>query len=90
MCLNPKTVVGAKLRLTKLVESLDFRSGLPNFNEVIKAIENVTSLKEKIFVNVKQDHFVISALENIDAASVEKEFLNKDNELAKKLKKSFV
>ena len=47
--LNPKTVVGAKLRLTKLVESLDFRLGLPNFNEVIKMIENVTSLKGKIF-----------------------------------------
>ena len=42
--LNPKTVVGAKSRPTKLVGSLDFRPGLPNFNEVIKAIENVTSL----------------------------------------------
>ena len=70
--------------------SLDFRPGLPNFNEVIKAIENVTSLKGKIFVNIKQGHFVISALENIDAASVEKEFLNKGDELARKLKKSFV
>ena len=90
MRLNPKTVVGAKLRPTKLVESLDFRPGLLNFNEVIKAIENVTSLKGKIFVNVKQGHFVISVLENIDAASVEKEFLNKGDKLAKKLKKSFV
>ena len=90
MCLNLKTVVGAKLRPIKLVESLDFRPRLPNFNEVIKAIENVTSLKEKIFVNIKQGHFVISALENMNAASVEKEFLNKGNELAKKLKKSFV
>ena len=90
VCLNLKTVVGAKLRSTKLVGSLDFRPGLPNFNEVIKAIENVTSLKGKIFVNVKQGHFVISALENMDAASVEKEFLNKGDELAKKLKKSFV
>ena len=89
-CLNPKTVVGAKLRPTKLVGSLDFRLGLPNFNEVIKAIENVTSLKRKIFVNVKQGHFVISVLENMDAASVEKEFLNKGDKLAKKLKKSFV
>ena len=53
-------------------------------------IENVTSLKEKIFVNIKQGHFVISALENMDATSVEKEFLNKGDELAKKLKKSFV
>ena len=90
MCLNPKTVVGAKLRPTKLVESLDFRPGLPNFNEVIQAIEYVTSLKRKIFVNVKQDHFVISVLESMDAASVEKEFLNKGDELAKKLKKSFI
>ena len=90
VCLNPKTVVGAKLRPTKLVESLDFRPGLPNFNKVIKVIENVTSLKGKIFVNVKQGHFMISALENIDAASVEKEFLNKGDKLAKKLKKSFV
>ena len=88
--LNPKTVVGAKLKPTKLVGSLDFRLGLPNFNEVIKAIENVTSFKGKIFVNVKQGHFVISALENMDAASVEKEFLNKGDKLAKKLKKSFV
>ena len=88
--LNPKTVVGAKSRPTKLVGSLDFRPGLPNFNKVIKAIENVTSLKGKIFVNVKQGHFVISVLENMDAASVEKEFLNKGNKLAKKLKKSFV
>ena len=53
-------------------------------------IENVTSLKGKIFVNIKQGHFVISALKNMDAASVEKEFLNKGDELAKKLKKSFV
>ena len=60
MCLNPKTVVEAKSKPTKLVESLDFRSGLPNFNKVIKVIENVTSLKGKIFVNVKQGHFVIS------------------------------
>ena len=90
MHLNPKIVVGAKLRPTKLVRSLDFRPGLPNFNEVIKEIENVTSLKGKIFVNVKQGHFVISALENMDAASVEKEFLNKGDKLAKKLKKSFV
>ena len=90
VCLNPKTVVGAKSRPTKLVGSLDFRLGLPNFNEVIKAIENVTFLKGKIFVNVKQGHFVISALENMDAASVEKEFLNKGDKLAKKLKKSFV
>ena len=82
--LNPKTVVGAKSRPTKLVGSLDFRLGLPNFNEVIKAIENVTSLKGKIFVNIKQGHFVISALENMDAASVEKEFLSKGDELAKK------
>ena len=51
--LNPKTVVGAKSRPTKLVGSLDFRLELPNFNEIIKAIENVTSLKGKIFVNVK-------------------------------------
>ena len=85
MCLNPKTVVGAKSRPTKLVKSLDFRLGLLNFNEVIKAIENVTSLKGKIFVNIKQGHFVISTLENMDAASVEKEFLNKGNKLAKKL-----
>ena len=90
MCLNPKTVVGAKSRPTKLVESLDFRPGLPNFNKVIKVIENVTSLKGKIFVNIKQGHFVISVLKNMDAASVEKEFLNKGDELAKKLKKSFV
>ena len=90
VCLNPKTVVGAKLRPTKLVGSLDFKLGLPNFNKVIKTIEHVTSLKGKIFVNVKQGHFVISVLKNMDAASVEKEFLNKDDELAKKLKKSFI
>ena len=90
MHLNPKTVVGAKLRPIKLVESLDFRLRLSNFNKVIKTIENVTSLKGKIFVNVKQGHFVISALKNMDAASVEKEFLNKGDELAKKLKKSFI
>ena len=78
------------MKSTKLVESLDFKPRLPNFNEVIKAIENVTSLKEKIFVNIKQGHFMISMLENIDAVSVEKEFLNKGNELTKKLKKSFV
>ena len=90
MCLNPKTVVGAKLRPTKLVELLDFRLKLSNFNKIIKVIENVTSLKGKIFVNIKQGHFVISVLKNMDAASVEKEFLNKDDELAKKLKKSFV
>ena len=77
MHLNPKTVVGAKLKPTKLVGSLDFRPELPNFNKVIKVIENVTSLKGKIFVNVKQGHFVIPTLENMDAASVEKEFLNK-------------
>ena len=88
MCLNPKTVVGAKSRPTKLVESLDFRPGLPNFNKVIQAIEHVTSFKGKIFVNVKQGHCVISALKSMDAASVEKEFLNKGNKLAKKLKKS--
>ena len=74
MHLNPKTVVEAKSRPTKLVESLDFRPGLSNFNKVIKVIENVTSLKRKIFVNIKQGHFVISVLENMDAASVEKEF----------------
>ena len=90
MCLNPKTVVGAKSRPTKLVGSLDFKPRLPNFNKVIKAIENVISLKGKIFVNIKQDHFMISVLKNIDAVSVEKEFLNKGDELAKKLKKSFV
>ena len=67
MCLNPKTIVGAKLRSTKLVGLLDFKPGLSNFNEVIKVIENVTSLKGKIFVNIKQDHFVISVLKNIDA-----------------------
>ena len=89
-CLNPKTVVGAKSRPTKLVESLDFRPELPNFNKVIKVIENMTSLKGKIFVNIKQGHFVISALENMDATSVEKEILNKSNELAKRLKKSFI
>ena len=77
MHLNPKTVVGAKSRPTKLVGSLDFRPGLSNFNKIIKAIENVTFLKGKIFVNIKQGHFVISALKNMDAASVEKEFLNK-------------
>ena len=90
MCLNPKIVVGAKLRPTKLVKLLNFKLKLPNFNKVIKAIENVTSLKRKIFVNVKQGHFVISALENIDVASVKKEFLNKNNKLVKKLKKFFV
>ena len=90
MHLNPKTVVGAKLRPIKLVELLDFRPGLPNFNKVIKVIENVTFLKGKIFVNIKQGHFVISVLKNMDAASVEKEFLNKGDKLAKKLKKSFV
>ena len=90
MHLNPKTVVGAKSRPTKLVGSLDFRPGLPNFNKVIKVIENVTSLKGKIFVNIKQGHFMISVLKNMDAASVEKEFLNKGNELVKKLKKFFV
>ena len=79
MHLNSKTVVGAKSRPIKLVESLNFRLELSNFNEVIKAIEYVTSLKRKIFVNIKQGHFVISALKNIDAASVEKEFLNKGN-----------
>ena len=88
--LNPKTVVGVKLRPTKLVESLDFRSRLLNFNKIIKVIENVTSLKGKIFVNVKQGYFMISALENMDVASVEKEFLNKGNKLVKKLKKSFI
>ena len=90
MYLNPKTVVGAKLRLTKLVGSLDFRSRLPNFNKVIKTIENVTTLKGKIFVNIKQGYFVVSVLENMNVVSVEKEFLNKGDELAKKLKKSFV
>ena len=90
MHLNPKTVVGVKLRPTKLVGSLDFRPGLSNFNKVIKVIEHVTFLKRKIFVNIKQGHFVISALENMDATSVEKEFLNKNNKLVKKLKKSFV
>ena len=49
MCLNPKTIVRAKLRPIKLVKSLDFRPRLLNFNEVIKVIENVTSFKEKIF-----------------------------------------
>ena len=88
--MNPKTIVGAKLKSTKLVKSLNFKPGLLNFNEVIKAIENVTSLKRKFFVNIKQGHFVISVLKNMDAASVEKEFLNKSNELVKKLKKSFV
>ena len=90
MCLNLKTIVGAKSRPTKLVESLDFKPELSNFNKVIQAIEHVTSLKGKIFVNVKQGHFVISVLKSMDAASVEKEFLNKGNELAKKLKKSFI
>ena len=90
MCLNPKTIVGAKSKPTKLVGSLDFRPGLPNFNKVIQTIQHVTSLKGKIFVNVKQGHFVISALESMDAASIEKEFLNKGDELAKKLKKSFI
>ena len=72
------------------MESLDFKLRLSNFNKIIKMIENVTSLKGKIFVNIKQGHFVISALENMDATSVEKEFLNKGNKLMKKLKKSFV
>ena len=90
MHLNPKTVVEVKSRSIKLVESLDFIPVLSNFNKVIKAIEHVTSLKEKIFVNDKQSHFVISALENMDVASVKKEFLNKSNELIKKLKKSFI
>ena len=90
MHLNPKTVVGAKLKPTKLVKSLDFRLELSNFNKIIKTIENVTSLKKKIFVNIKQDHFMISVLENMDATSVEKKFLNKGNKLAKKLKKSFI
>ena len=53
--LNPKTIVGVKSKPTKLVKSLDFRQGLLNFNKVIKVIENVTSLKGKIFVNIKQD-----------------------------------
>ena len=44
VCLNPKTVVGAKSRPTKLVGSLDFRLGLPNFNEVIKVIVNTSTL----------------------------------------------
>ena len=70
--------------------SLDFKPGLPNFNKVIKVIENVTFLKGKIFVNIKQGHFMISALKNMDATSIEKEFLNKGDELMKKLKKSFV
>ena len=90
MHLNPKTVVGAKSRPTKLVKSLDFRPRLPNFNKIIKVIENVTSLKGKIFVNVKQGHFVISVLKNMDAVNIEKEFLNKGDELVKKLKKFFV
>ena len=84
MRLNPKTVVGAKSRPTKLVGSLDFRPGLPNFNEVIKAIENVTSLKGKIFVNIKQGHFVISALKNMDAASVEKRVFEQRRQIGKK------
>ena len=33
---------------------------------------------------------MISVLKNLDAASVEKEILNKGDELAKKLKKSFI
>ena len=41
-------------------------------------------------MNIKQGHFMISVLKNMDAASVEKEFLNKGDELVKKLKKSFV
>ena len=65
------------------MKSLDFKLELSIFNEVIKTIENVTSLKKKFFVNVKQGHFIISVLENMDIASVEKEFLNKDDELAK-------
>ena len=88
--LNLKTVVGAKSRPTKLVELLDFKPRLLNFNKVIKVIENMTSLKRKIFVNVKQDHFMISAFKNMDVTSVEKEFLNKGDKLVKKLKKSFV
>ena len=90
MCLNPKTIVGAKSRSIKLVKSLNFRLKLSNFNKVIKVIENITFLKRKIFVNIKQGHFMISILENIDTTSVEKEFLNKSNELAKQLKKSFI
>ena len=90
ICLNPKIVVGAKSRLTKLVKSLDFRPKLPNFNKVIQAIEHVTSLKGKIFVNIKQGHFIISALKSMNAASVEKEFLNKGDEWTKKLKKFFI
>ena len=53
MCLNPKTVVEVKLRPTKLVELLDFKLRLSNFNEIIKTIEHMTSFKEKIFVNIK-------------------------------------
>ena len=90
MCLNPKTIVGVKLKPTKLVESLDFRLKLLNFNEIIKSIEHVTFLKGKIFINIKQGYFVISALENMDAASIEKKFLNKGDELTKKLKKFFI
>ena len=90
MCLNLKTIVEAKSRPTKLMGSLDFRPELSNFNKIIKTIENVTSLKRKIFVNIKQGHFVISAFKNMDVTSVEKEFLNKDDELVKKLKKSFI
>ena len=71
MCLNSKTVVEAKLKPIKLMKSLDFKLGLPNFNEVIKAIEHITSLKGKIFVNIKQGHYIISTLKNINAASVE-------------------
>ena len=37
-------------------------------------------------MNVKQNHFVISVLKNINAVSIEKEFLNKGNELTKNLK----
>ena len=90
MYLNSKTVVGAKSRSTKLVKLLDFKPKLPNFNKVIKVIENITFLKKKIFVNIKQGHLVVSTFKNIDTTSVEKEFLNKDDELVKKLKKFFV
>ena len=72
------------------MKSLDFKLKLPNFNKIIQVIENITSLKEKIFVNIKQGHFVVSELKNIDATNVEKEFLNKSDKLMKKLKKSFV
>ena len=53
MHLNPKTIVGVKSRLIKLVKSLDFRPKLSNFNKIIKAIKHVTSFKKKIFMNVK-------------------------------------